>query len=78
MIKANDCAFPTSTYMDQDGDMTRGEGGLTKLEYFAGLAMQGFCASSGSKISDPSHFKVFAIVSVGMTQALIAELDKQP
>jgi hypothetical protein len=36
MTKANDCAYPAD-------NQTQTEGGLTKREYFAAMAMQGLC-----------------------------------
>ena len=45
--------------------------GLTKREHFAGLAMQGFAASSEMMMNE-----VVADLSVQWADALLAELDK--
>ena len=45
--------------------------GLTKREHFAGLAMQGICAS-GPVISN----KLIVIESLRLADALLSELDK--
>ena len=39
----NDCAYPTGCNCT--------EGGLTKLEYFAAMAMQGLCATYSNDIN---------------------------
>jgi hypothetical protein len=48
--------------------------GLTKLEYFAGMAMQGLCARQL-----PPHINNEAVVdiSVSLARALLAELEKE-
>lgn len=61
MTKPNDPAFPTETHAILDG--------LTKREYFAGLAMQGLCA-------DTNYDGDVAASSVKLADALIAELNK--
>ncbi len=50
----------------------QGQVGLTKREYFAGLAMQGMLADNGS------HFEPAFItgLAVKFSDALLAELDK--
>lgn len=47
--------------------------GLTKREYFAAMAMQGYCGTGdiGNKI--PGHLATWA---VDMADALLAELEK--
>ena len=48
--------------------------GLSKREYFAGLAMQGIC---GDGIAGPHHIaEQTAIQSVRYADALLKELDK--
>ena len=47
--------------------------GLTKREYFAGLAMQGICASNGWEQSMDGIVKA----SVEMADKLLKELEKQ-
>lgn len=51
--------------------------GLTKREYFAGLAMQGYCGGEYTGQSGMS-FEQIAIWSVGMADALLKQLEKQP
>ena len=46
--------------------------GLTKREYFAGLVMQGICASNGWDQSMDGIVKA----SIEMADKLLAELDK--
>lgn len=49
--------------------------GLTKREYFAAMAMQGFIASYAGSSADPLHNHV-AEKSVKYANALLAELAK--
>lgn len=67
MTTANDQAFPTP-----EGDFTHYVAGLTKLEYFAGLAMQGLCCNPVIAANN----EAVAAVAVSMAQALISELEK--
>ena len=65
-------AYPRSAISLPDGPIyDRGEDGLTKREYFAGLAMQGVMAwdASGTE-ADAAHY------AVGYADALLAELAK--
>lgn len=48
--------------------------GLTKLEHFAGLAMQGFCSKSSAPDTLSTVNKV-AAVSVEMAKALLQQLE---
>jgi len=49
---------------------------ITKLEWFAGMAMQGFIAAhSGDGVTLPDFAKA-ALESVGYADALLAELAK--
>ena len=73
MTIANKSAFPVSPnseYAHPDWY------GLTKREYFAGLAMQGLLAHTGS-FGEPGSPGVLANRSVEMADALIAELNKK-
>ena len=47
--------------------------GLTKREYFAGLAMQGWCGNQHREGTSVQY----AIAAVAAADALIAELNKQ-
>jgi hypothetical protein len=74
----NQPAFPTLCfYQNREADETctfevRTDYGLTKREYFAGLAMQGYC-------SDPnvSNFDNTARDAVKQADALLEELVKK-
>ncbi len=80
----NNADMPAMPMVNSDGFPTAGgffeskaEGeyesiGLTKREHFAGLAMQGICAS-GPVISN----KLIVIESLRLADALLAELDKE-
>jgi len=48
--------------------------GLTKREYFAGLAMQGLM--SGIQEDTEWNFEEYSSTAVGMADALLKELDK--
>ena len=48
--------------------------GLTKREYFAGLAMQGYCSSK--EFYAGTHQQSIAQASVDMADALLIELGK--
>ena len=55
--------------------VTRIETALTKLEYFAGLAMQGLCQvadNNGSWAQDPNNV---AIAAVEYAEALLSQLQ---
>jgi hypothetical protein len=47
--------------------------GLTKREYFAGLAMQGICANSNWNMTNQAPI----ITAVEIADALLKELEKQ-
>jgi hypothetical protein len=74
MTNGNDSAFPV-TDTDYDMGIRRTEiiGGLTKREYFAGLAMQGIMANSdGIPFEDK---KVIAKIAVAQADALLSALS---
>jgi hypothetical protein len=56
----------------QVGDCVKKEGGLTKREYFAALALQGILASDGVWSSD----KLASMCAVKQADYLIEELNK--
>lgn len=66
MTQPNESAFarPSSSTSHQDG--------LTKREYFASMAMQGFLSEG-----EVSEIKTIAVLSVQMADALIEQLNKQ-
>lgn len=82
-MKGNEPAFPLTL---------EGHRGLTKREYFAGLAMQAYVSGSTSMLlmaamasgKQPDSNKnaevreALAQGSVAMADALLAELEKQP
>lgn len=65
--QADENAFPTSNEC---------YGGLTKREYFAGLAMQGLLANSAEDELQRGVGRI-AHISVEHADALLAELDKE-
>jgi len=77
MSSATEQAFPRMVemtwYESTERYQVENQGGLTKLEYFAGLAMQGLCARQL-----PSHINNEAVVdiSVSLARALLDELEK--
>ena len=50
--------------------------GLTKLEHFAGLAMQGLLANSNEEVNNLMEKQV-AEVSLSYAKALLTELEKE-
>lgn len=70
MINENDPAFTGPT----DKGYTPG---LTKLEYFAAMAMQGHCANYTYGRSNDGDAEFIAKKAVCFAKALINELNKQ-
>lgn len=68
----NEPAYPTN-YQETTGQMTTIEG-LTKLEYFAGQAMQGFIANSGCK---GSQMKMDCGYFIEVAKELIKQLEEE-
>ena len=62
----NDTAFPIINPVNNEGHP-----GLSKREYFAALAMQGFCSDKETKT------ELIASLSVQVADALIVELTKE-
>lgn len=78
MIYPSDNAFPTQ------GNAASGEleGGLTKREYFAAMAMQGLLANSGDEVPKVGsmvgwNFESIAAHAICVADNLIAELNKE-
>jgi hypothetical protein len=69
MTNPNDCAFPAD-------NKTHTDGGLTKREYFAAMAMQGLIANCyyGTGIAVDTHTNE----AVVLADALITSLNKKP
>lgn len=63
---------PAMPSMLKAGDMALSEGGLTKREYFAAMAMQGLCCREGyGSMEDVAHD------ALAVANALLAELEKE-
>jgi hypothetical protein len=73
MTHPNDAAFSKSAFYHPDGGIDTPQEGLTKREYFAAMAMQGFF--SATHHSD-TNVEYFAPIAVQAADALIAELNK--
>lgn len=77
-------AFPTPQLAGSAGDyVMESYGGLTKREYFAGLAMQGFLSGSVNSVflqASPGHLLTHAVAeaSIDYADALLAALDATP
>lgn len=71
MTDKDQAAFPLFAYVDKD-DHSFAEG-LTKREYFAAMAMQGFCAAQARPLDRPQDL---AELCVKHADALINELNK--
>lgn len=68
MTNPNEKVFKGVPY-DQNSVML----GLTKREWFAGMALQGWCANK----SRDGESKMYAVAAVAAADALIAELSKE-
>lgn len=68
---ANDTAFPLIEE-DENKVQRSVSQGLTKREYFAGLAMQGLCAG----LTGNEKVATLAPLAVSIADALISELNK--
>lgn len=81
MTNENDNAFPVIAW-EQYGQKWEYQQGLTKREYFAAMAMQGFLSSidwcADNAVANESHAKITAKVSIQYADALINELNKNP
>jgi hypothetical protein len=63
------------TFPSYNPDNGNGCAGLTKREYFAGIAMQGLLAHYLSENVTGWDMKTYAVESVALADALIAELN---
>jgi len=66
----NNAEKPAMPVTDSNGV---GDSGLTKREYFAGLAMQGLLANSNLADVEASHMAIWATMQA---DALLKELEK--
>lgn len=75
-MSGNDAAFPRQEqYDERRGEVeVCAEAGLTKREWYAGLAMQGLLAGCAGKVHAPY---TLAPDAVDCADALIAALEKQ-
>lgn len=80
--KGNDPINPTSKFEvhrihGQENDVAMMRGGLTKLEYFAAMAMQGLLSTEGSYFPDnQSTGDLVAEAAVKYADALIKALNE--
>lgn len=72
MTNAKDSAF---SFEGGQNNGEQPERGLTKREYFAAMAMQGFCANAESYVN--CEFDEVAEMSLFQADALIEELNKE-
>lgn len=73
----NDCAFARPPSHKQQTGTLNGSDGLTKLEYFAALAMQGIQASNlENERQKAIDIRAVAIMAVAQAKALIQELNR--
>lgn len=63
-------AFPTPDVYHPNGQIEYGALGLTKREYFAGVALQGL-------LVDPNRSDIYAREAVAYADALLAELARK-
>jgi hypothetical protein len=82
MSNAHEPAFPTQMWDIEDKEATWLDGGLSKREYFAGLAMQGLASNSWlmqtNIAAKEAGLKPPALseLACGMADVLLAELEK--
>jgi hypothetical protein len=84
MSRANEQAFPVpAVSFGPSGDVGYPTSGMSIREYFAAMAMQGFCAASATglfsdwkKLGAKSADALLTKMSVDIADALIAELAK--
>ena len=70
MSNGNQSAFPVPAYVDAEGYTVPPVAGMSKREYFAGLAMQGLLAGR-TDVSD----EAMASYALRAADALLATLD---
>lgn len=79
MTNPNDTINPQLTYEQRGGDTYQyTDGGLTKREYFAAMAMQGMLSNDAFVDSDNDiSIAWIGVASRRFADALIAELNKE-
>lgn len=75
MTHPNDSAFAKPAFVSEQGVVDHPQEGLTKREYFAAMAMQGYCGGEFTGQSGKPH-KDMAEWSVEMADSLIEALNK--
>lgn len=70
---ANEPAFSKAAFYHPDGGVDSPQSGLTKREYFAAMAMQGYLASFGHAIPNSKHI---AEKSVEYADAVLKQLEE--
>jgi hypothetical protein len=81
-MNGNEAAFPAHGWSSNPEVLERlkTQGGLTKREYFAAMAMQGMAAGDAWNqnfgVTNPEWLKNVAEVAVAAADALIAELNR--
>jgi hypothetical protein len=73
MTNPNDAAFSKAAFYHPEGGIDTPQEGLSKREYFAAMAMQGYIASG---LMNRCVENTLAMYSVKVADALIAELNK--
>lgn len=74
MMNPNDMTYP----FQDNGSAVAPQLGLTKLEYFAAMAMQGLLAKNGHYYPDTQGAEDFiAVASVRYAKFVLAELNKE-
>lgn len=66
---------PAMPHLMKVGDTAKSEGGLTKREYFAGLAMQALSTADNQFAMTERDIAAHAVTQA---DALLAKLDKEP
>lgn len=75
MIKGNEPINPILE-LNSQGQLEDTSYGLTKREYFAGLAMQGLCSACDEEGVWSHDAKIVAGAAVKYADALLAELER--
>jgi hypothetical protein len=75
-VSGKDSAFPTQMWDEELKEATWLDGGLTKRELFAAMAMQGCMAANGKGELTLEEIDQMAVGFVTVADALLAELAK--
>jgi len=78
MSKKNDPAFPTPHLTNANGDVQWGAPGISRLEWFAGMALQGLLAATVAKRAPFANWQQTATHDAyRLAEAMIAESEKR-